>query len=882
MKKTNKIILFSFCLLVLFSSLATAETVLGGAMACTNTNHEVIESNNPRQEIVSNWNAAINKQNLGGKSWVGKLQSNGPNDNNNRVDTGRETIIFVPCTTDFNKKVEIMYFFHGLTGFSYFEEKDKSYNDMNLRLAPQAKELSEKGRNFVIVFPEMPWSAGTAKRSNQNDIWKEGDSNLIQLHGDVQNILKQNFNPSVDIGYVSMVGHSAGGAALRHAATRPSQSNNALKEIGVNKIVFSDSDYGWGFGSSTPWEKQPSALLVYEHYLQYNSNAEMYMLVQDPSRSGAHRPTQFAILTVKKLGSQYDPQIASWHTEDIKWDTSNKEESSTPGAVTGQIFKVPGHPNINYLPLNIAHKNIGKMSLAWTSGSGISSYLGSSIQKGQISAKYSGGQTPTAATNKVSRNIPKQQEEIDEVWVKIGPSVMGSNLIYNPDNGNWEDFTNTYYTFQQISSQSVPKQQPSQQLTGQCFPLTQDSFNRISDNWGDDRNSKTFGTDKRCHAGIDIYSKSPGNVVAIADGVVTHINKEWYSCEDGWGIEKEGLVGKQPISAVLVYHPSLGKTVNYGEIDSNKLLVNTVGSQITKGQKLGVASYCDMLHVELYNGKVNSPTQWFPPTGESTAGENKCANQYLGTKPNVLQDPTSFIKQLQTQGNFCNSNAGSTSQFCEKIKQPPNSQFIRSNYLSSGTLKDFNQYRALNYGYFNPEDQVLNPTSAKDNADTTSFMGINLKFNKRLLPALKCVELELVGGVCNNCVPNSKYPNECQTNWKKYPYQPSKISSLRTKNSYRGSEISNHVFGIAIDFDPQSSGNYGNSCCGCVGNWKDHDFCKDSSLEPYQQMVMPSCWIDVFEKYGFYWLGNDKLEDTMHFEFLGDAKIIENQVMSFT
>ena len=37
---------------------------------------------------------------------------------------------------------------------------------------------------------------------------------------------------------------------------------------------------------------------------------------------------------------------------------------------------------------------------------------------------------------------------------------------------------------------------------------------------------------------------------------------------------------------------------------------------------------------------------------------------------------------------------------------------------------------------------------------------------------------------------------------------------------------------------------------------------------------MPACWVKAFERFGFYWLGRDELEDTMHFEFLGDpAKI---------
>ena len=41
-------------------------------------------------------------------------------------------------------------------------------------------------------------------------------------------------------------------------------------------------------------------------------------------------------------------------------------------------------------------------------------------------------------------------------------------------------------------------------------------------------------------------------------------------------------------------------------------------------------------------------------------------------------------------------------------------------------------------------------------------------------------------------------------------------------------------------------------------------------------MAMPKSWVEVFEKYGFYWLGHDVLQDTMHFEFLGEPeKILE-------
>jgi hypothetical protein len=32
--------------------------------------------------------------------------------------------------------------------------------------------------------------------------------------------------------------------------------------------------------------------------------------------------------------------------------------------------------------------------------------------------------------------------------------------------------------------------------------------------------------------------------------------------------------------------------------------------------------------------------------------------------------------------------------------------------------------------------------------------------------------------------------------------------------------------------------------------------------------------VNAFTKFGFYWLGEDPMQDTMHFEFLGDPDTI--------
>ncbi|HTL11797.1 MAG TPA: hypothetical protein VL588_04885, partial [Bdellovibrionota bacterium] len=70
--------------------------------------------------------------------------------------------------------------------------------------------------------------------------------------------------------------------------------------------------------------------------------------------------------------------------------------------------------------------------------------------------------------------------------------------------------------------------------------------------------------------------------------------------------------------------------------------------------------------------------------------------------------------------------------------------------------------------------------------------------------------------------------------------------------------------------------------CGCVKPWSDVPACKGwLGLTEEQRLAtvfrrarLPECWVRSFEYYGFYWLGWDRMEDTMHFEFLGKPEDI--------
>jgi hypothetical protein len=121
--------------------------------------------------------------------------------------------------------------------------------------------------------------------------------------------------------------------------------------------------------------------------------------------------------------------------------------------------------------------------------------------------------------------------------------------------------------------------------------------------------------------------------------------------------------------------------------------------------------------------------------------------------------------------------------------------------------------------------------------------------HKKIVPALACVERR----IRQTCA------------GKGAQYAPRALGGFRPVNTYRGAEISNHLFGIAIDIDADR-----NPCCGCGGSLSEHPLCRRAT-GIFGRTALTRCWVDAFERYGFYWLGRDPiLRDTMHFEFLGD------------
>ena len=198
-------------------------------------------------------------------------------------------------------------------------------------------------------------------------------------------------------------------------------------------------------------------------------------------------------------------------------------------------------------------------------------------------------------------------------------------------------------------------------------------------------------------------------------------------------------------------------------------------------------------------------------------------------------------------------------------EQPPRAELLRSSYVWSpfATLEENRARKALHqaairfrtrhYGYVDgfgdPADSSVAPVGL---SAIGHFFGVSVRLNRRVLVALRCVEVSIL----ESCPETD--------------YRPRVLDGLRFRNTFHDGEVSNHLYGIALDLDPNE-----NSCCGCVAPLSEWPVCKDPYASREDLTRIPACWVSQFERFGFYWLGNDALADTMHFEFLGDPSRIE-------
>ncbi|HTL11602.1 MAG TPA: hypothetical protein VL588_03895, partial [Bdellovibrionota bacterium] len=91
-------------------------------------------------------------------------------------------------------------------------------------------------------------------------------------------------------------------------------------------------------------------------------------------------------------------------------------------------------------------------------------------------------------------------------------------------------------------------------------------------------------------------------------------------------------------------------------------------------------------------------------------------------------------------------------------------------------LKRSIAYRRQEYG----SPVSTDAGSAASQAVDTLFMGLPVKLHRRIVDAVACAE--------------KKIRSECAE-----PYHAGHLSGLRLKNTYTGGEVSNHLFGLALD-----------------------------------------------------------------------------------
>lgn len=150
----------------------------------------------------------------------------------------RDTIVFIPAGLEALYFTDVIYWFHGLTGF-----KEKTFVR---RLGPQYGWLvNQQLFPAILVVAEMPWSRFTTTQwKRQGQVFRHKDEFLLYTDEVESHILRHLAWQPIRLDRV-VIGHSAGGSAIASAARY-----GGLCKVNPAGIVFSDSTYGSWFARS--------------------------------------------------------------------------------------------------------------------------------------------------------------------------------------------------------------------------------------------------------------------------------------------------------------------------------------------------------------------------------------------------------------------------------------------------------------------------------------------------------------------------------------------------------------------------------------------------------------------------------------------------------
>lgn len=220
-----------------------------------------------------------------GSFWMGPLQGNGVRDSKHEYGS-RSTFIYIPPHFDADEPYEVIFFFHGLTG--YFKNTDGNYGH---RVTMAIKEMDDAGRNYILVFPELVWSHFTSTPKGRQRVVFDGSSeeNFETFYREVIATIENHFGITVAPYRTVMIGHSAGGSALRAIAV-----SGMMDRLRPESVLWSDSAYG-------------SWLDEFHRNFRNQSNTKVTLFnVVDPSSTKPWQRTQAFLRSIGGTPSNYE------------------------------------------------------------------------------------------------------------------------------------------------------------------------------------------------------------------------------------------------------------------------------------------------------------------------------------------------------------------------------------------------------------------------------------------------------------------------------------------------------------------------------------------------------------------------------------------------
>lgn len=153
-------------------------------------------------------------------------------------------------------------------------------------------------------------------------------------------------------------------------------------------------------------------------------------------------------------------------------------------------------------------------------------------------------------------------------------------------------------------------------------------------------------------------------------------------------------------------------------------------------------------------------------------------------------------------------------------------------------------------GFLNALWRVEGPDTAWQRQKTTYFLGMKLLIHRDLLEDLAAVEEEIQRRMADD------------RELARFVQSLVRIEGHNYRRVDRTATLSNHAYGIALDFLPVSYG-------GKQVYWRwAYDAGVDWHSVPAEQRYdVPLSFVEAFERYGFVWGGKWRFYDVIHFEY---------------